>query len=255
LSQTHIDLNCDLGESYGRWTLGDDEALLGLITSANLACGLYAGDFSVMDLTVQRCQGAGVAIGAQPGYPDLQGFGRRAMAMTTTEIEQLVLYQVGALHGFCRANGAELRFVKPHGALYNRAAEDLEVARGVARGVARFSRDLPLVGLAGSSSFPEAAGEAGLRFVAEGFADRRYTPDGQLQSRQVAGSLLADPATAAEQARLLATEGAVIASDGTRLTLSAETVCVHGDTPGAPAIAAAVRAALLGAGVALHPFA
>ena len=248
-----IDLNSDLGESYGRWTLGDDAAMVEHITSANLACGLHAGDFEVMDATVGLCKRGGVGVGAQPSYPDLQGFGRRSMKLSPAEVEQCVLYQIGALYGFCRAHGVELQHVKPHGALYNDAAAQRAVALAIARGVARFSRELPLVGLAGSAAFAEAAAETGLRLVPEAFADRRYTPEGHLQSRSQPGSLLSDPEEAAEQALRLVCDGQVRAHDGTLVAVQAASVCFHGDTPGAPAIVAAARARLEAAGVAVRP--
>jgi 5-oxoprolinase (ATP-hydrolysing) subunit A len=248
-----IDLNSDLGESYGRWTLGDDAAMVEHITSANLACGLHAGDFEVIDATVALCKRASVGVGAQPSYPDLQGFGRRSMKLSPTEVEQCVLYQIGAVYGFCRAHGVEMQHVKPHGALYNDAAAQPAVALGIARGVARFSRDLPLVGLAGSAAFAEAAAEAGLRLVPEAFADRRYTPEGRLQSRSEAGSLLTDPDEAAEQALRLVCDGQVKAHDGTLVAVQAASICFHGDTPGGPAIVAAARARLEAAGVAVRP--
>jgi 5-oxoprolinase (ATP-hydrolysing) subunit A len=248
-----VDLNSDLGESYGRWTLGDDAAMVEHITSANLACGLHAGDFEVMDATVGLCKRAGVGVGAQPSYPDLQGFGRRSMKLTPTEVEQCVLYQIGAVYGFCRAHRVELQHVKPHGALYNDAAAQAAVALAIARGVARFSRELPLVGLAGSPAFAEAAAEARLRLVPEAFADRRYTPEGRLQSRAEAGSLLTDPEEAAEQALRVVCEGQVRAHDGTLVAVRAASICFHGDTPGAPTIVAAARARLQAAGVAVRP--
>jgi 5-oxoprolinase (ATP-hydrolysing) subunit A len=248
-----IDLNSDLGESYGRWTLGDDAAMVQYITSANLACGFHAGDFAVIDATVALCKQSGVGVGAQPSYPDLQGFGRRSMQLSPTELEQCVLYQIGALYGFCRGHQVELQHVKPHGALYNQAAAAPDLARAIARAVARFSRDLPLVGLASSSAFAEAASEAGLPFVAEAFADRRYNPDGSLQSRAIAGSLLTDPTEAAHQALRMACDGVVQAHDGTPVSLHAQSICFHGDTPGAPAIVAAARAGLESAGVVVRP--
>jgi UPF0271 protein len=254
MADRSIDLNSDLGESFGRWTLGDDAALVRYITSANVACGFHAGDFDVMDGSVALCKRAGVGVGAQPGYLDLQGFGRRAMQLTPAEVEGLILYQVGALYAFCRAHGVELTHVKPHGALYNQAAVDGALARGVARGVARFSREMPLVALAGSKAFAEAAAEAGLKLIAEAFADRRDNPDGTLQSRAMAGSLLTDPAAAAAQAVSIATQGSAIASDGSRIAILAQSICLHGDTPGATTIAATVRARLEAAGVELRRF-
>ena len=248
-----VDLNSDLGESFGHWTLGDDAAMTRYITSANLACGFHAGDFSVMDATVALCKQAGVGVGAQPGYPDLQGFGRRLINMPTLEVEQSVLYQLGALYGFCRAHGVELTHVKPHGALYNQAAADPALALAIARGVGRFSRDIPLVGLAGSVPFAAAAGEVGLRMVTEAFADRRYNPDGSLQSRAIAGALLTDPTAAAEQVLRIVGEGVVQAHDGTLVPVQAQSICFHGDTPGAPAIVAAARTRLEAAGVMVRP--
>ena len=247
-----MDLNADLGESFGHWTLGDDERLVPHLTSANLACGFHAGDFRVMEATVALCARTGVAVGAQPGYPDLQGFGRRAMPFTPDEVESLVRYQIGALEGFCRAAGVELQHVKPHGALYNQAAADPALAGAIARATARFSRDLLLFGLASSEPMASAAADAGLRFVPEAFADRRYLADGSLQPRSEPGSVLTDASAAAAQAVAIAA-GAVTAADGSRVALRAESICCHGDTPGAVHIAAAVRAALEGAGVAIGP--
>jgi UPF0271 protein len=248
-----VDLNADLGESYGHWTIGNDAALVRHLTSASLACGLHAGDPSVMDATVALCRDAGVAIGAHPGYPDLQGFGRRPLPLTLDEVENAVRYQLGALDAFCRAHGVEMRHVKPHGALYNAAATDPALAAAIATAVARFSRDLVLFGLAGSEPMASAAADAGLRLVPEAFADRRYLADGTLEPRSERGSLLTNAAAAAEQARAIATGGFVMAADGTRVAIRAESICCHGDTPGAVEIAAAVRGALESAGVALSP--
>lgn len=244
-----VDVNADLGESYGRWTLGDDVALVRHLTSANLACGFHAGDFGVMERTVALCRDAGVAVGAQPGYPDLLGFGRRPMPFSPEEVESLVRYQIGALDAFCRAAGVELRHVKPHGALYNQAAADPLLAGAIARAVARFSRELLLFGLASSEPMRSAAADAGLRFVPEAFADRRYLADGSLQPRSQPGSLITDATAAAAQAVRVAVDGEVRAVDGTAVTIDAESICCHGDTPGAVEIAGAVRAALATAGV------
>ncbi len=248
-----VDFNSDMGESFGHWVLGDDAAMARHITSANLACGLHAGDFTVMDRTVALCKQAGVAVGAQPGYPDLQGFGRRAMSFPPEEVEQFVLYQIGALYGFCRAHGVELEHVKAHGMLYNQAAEDPALARAIARATARFSRAIPLVALASSRPFAEAAADAGLRFVPEAFADRRYNPDGTLQSRAIAGSLITDPDAAAQQVLRIVREGSAVAHDGTVIPLRAQSICFHGDTPGAPTILATTRVRLEAAGVAVRP--
>ena len=246
-----IDLNADLGESFGHWTLGEDSALVRHLTSANLACGFHAGDPGVMERTVRLCADAGVAVGAQPGYPDLQGFGRRPMPIPPDEVEAIVRYQIGALAAFCRAADVDLRHVKPHGALYNTAAVDPALARAVARAAASWSRDLLLFGSATSQPMREAAADAGLRFVPEAFADRRYLRDGSLQPRSEVGSVIADPHAAAEQA-LAIVDGAVTAVDGSVVSLGAASICCHGDTPGAAVIAEAVRAGLSEAGVTLR---
>jgi UPF0271 protein len=250
---TSMDLNADLGESFGAWTLGDDARLVEHLTSANLACGFHAGDFRVMEATVALCRDAGVAVGAQPGYPDLLGFGRRPLPFEPDEIESLVRYQIGALEAFCRAAGVDMQHVKPHGALYNQAAADPMLAGAIARAVARFSRELALFGLASSEPMAAAAADAGLRFVPEAFADRRYLPDGSLQPRGQAGAVIEDAADAAAQALMIATDGAVVAVDGSRVALRAESICCHGDTPGAVETAASVRSALAAAGVGVEP--
>ncbi len=245
-----IDLNADMGESFGRWTLGADAALLGLVTSANIACGFHAGDPSVMAQTVAAAVAAAVAIGAHPGYPDLAGFGRRALDMSAADLEAAVLYQIGALAAFTHAAGVELAHVKPHGALYNRAAVDPAVAEPIARAVRRFSADLILVGLAGSA-LPAAGHSAGLRVAAEAFADRAYAADGTLRDRRLPGAVLPTPAAAAAQAVAIA-HGRLQAHDGTPLPLVAATLCLHGDTLDAVAYATAVRGALDAAGVAVR---
>jgi UPF0271 protein len=246
-----MDLNADLGESFGRWTLGDDERLIVHITSANLACGFHAGDFRVMEASVAMCGRAGVAVGAQPGYPDLLNFGRRPLPFDPDEVESLVRYQIGALEAFCRAHGVEMQHVKPHGALYNQAAADPSLAAAIARATARFSGDLALYGLASSEPMAAAAADANLRFVREAFADRRYLADGSLQPRSEPGSLITEPSVAAAQAVSIATGGKVVAVDGSSVALRAESICCHGDTPGAVEIAAAVRSALEGEGVVM----
>ena len=244
-----MDLNADLGESFGAWRLGDDEALVQHITSANLACGFHAGDFRVMEASVALCGRAGVAVGAQPGYPDLLGFGRRPMAFDSDDVESLVRYQIGALDAFCRASGIEMQHVKPHGALYNQAATDAALAAAIATAVSKFSKDLAFFGLASSEPMAAAAADAGLRFVPEAFADRRYRPDGTLQPRDEAGSVLTDAEAAAAQAVAIAEGRGVTAVDGSSVVVRAESICCHGDTPGAAGIAAAVRSALEAAGV------
>jgi UPF0271 protein len=248
-----VDINCDLGESFGGWRLGDDAAMLASITSANVACGFHAGDFSVMDATVALCKRAGVGVGAQPGYPDLQGFGRRPIVMSAAEVEQCVLYQLGALYGFCRAHGVELQHVKAHGALYNQAAADRNLALGIARAVARFSRAVPLLGLAGSTAFAEATAEAGVSLIREAFGDRRYNPDGTLQSRSVRGSVMTDPEQVSHQVMQLVCDRRVRAHDGSTVSVEAESICLHGDTPGAPELAKRARDRLEAAGVLIRP--
>ena len=246
----HIDLNCDLGESFGRYTLGDDAAMLRLVTSANVACGFHAGDPAVMARTVALAAERGVAVGAHPGYPDLQGFGRRTLALAPEELRAVLLYQIGALAAFARASSVELAHVKPHGALYNLAAHDEAVAATVAESVAAFSRDLVVFTLPGSA-LARAAVACGLRVAREGFADRAYREDGRLVPRSEPGAVLHDPAQIAARAARLVTRGEVEAITGTVIPLAVETLCVHGDTPGAVQIAAEVRAALEAAGVTL----
>jgi 5-oxoprolinase (ATP-hydrolysing) subunit A len=241
-----IDLNADLGESFGRYSLGADAALMPLITSANIACGFHAGDPTVMQATVRLAKQYGVAVGAHPGWPDLQGFGRREMTVSPAEAEALVLYQLGALAAFVRAENADLRHVKPHGALYNQAAQNAALAAAIARAVQRFSRDLILVGLAGSELVK--AGQAlGLRVANEAFPDRGYNPDGTLLSRNLPGAVLADPHVVAENAVKLAREGIRLGAK----TIIPETLCLHGDNAHAAENARLVREALTGSGIAV----
>jgi len=247
-----IDLNCDMGESFGVYSVGNDEALMALVTSANIACGAHAGDPLVMDRTVRLAARHGVSIGAHPGFPDLAGFGRRAMQLTPAEIENTVLYQVGALAAFARSAGAELAHVKPHGALYNMTARDIEVAQAIVHGITRADKDLIVVGLAGSVMI-EAAQAAGMRVACEGFADRAYEADGSLRSRKLEGALIHDPETAAERAVRIARDGVVTAYTGEEIPLQVDTLCVHGDTPGAVEIVTAIRRRLEEAGVEVAP--
>ncbi len=236
---TPIDLNCDLGESFGSYSLGNDAAIMPFITSANIACGLHAGDPLVMQATVRLAREHGVQIGAHPGWPDLQGFGRREMKIDPVEAEALVLYQIGALAAFVRAEGLELRHVKPHGALYNQAAKDAALAEAVARAAKRFSVDLVLVGLAGSGLL--AAGRAiGLRVAGEAFPDRGYNPDGTLMSRNLPGAVLTDPQAIAANAIRLAREGIRFGDQ----KVIPETLCLHGDHPQAVENARQVHQAL-----------
>jgi UPF0271 protein len=248
-----IDLNADVGEGFGAWSMGADELLLPFVTSVNVACGFHAGDPLVIDRTVARAVKAGVAVGAHPGYWDLRGFGRRALSADATEIEADVLYQVGAAQAFARAHGVGLSHVKPHGALYNQAVEDEALARAIARGVARAGAGLRFVGLATSVTMRRAAEAEQLPFVAEAFADRAYRADGTLAPRGTPGAVIVEPEQAVAQAVGIARDGVVVATDGSRVTLRADTLCLHGDTPGAVAIARAVRRGLEAAGVAVVP--
>ena len=248
IGTVRIDLNADVGEGFGPWSLGEDEALIPLVTSVNVACGLHAGDPLTIERTIRIAVEHRVAIGAHPGYPDLAGFGRRAMDLSPAEIEATVIYQVGAVATFARSAGAELRHVKAHGALYNRAARDRAAAAAIARGVRRCGRDLVLVGLAGSALL-DAGSEAGLEVAAEAFADRGYEPDGSLRGRGHPDALLDEPEDAAAQAVSIVTDGSVRAVDGSTVRVAADTLCIHGDAPGAAARARAVRSALEAVGV------
>ncbi len=248
-----IDLNADLGEGFGAWTMGSDQEILGFVTSANVACGFHGGDPSVIDRTVALALRAGVAVGAHPSHFDLRGFGRREIQTSPTEVENDVVYQVGAVQAFARSHGHALVHVKPHGALYNQAARDERLARAIARAVARVDRQLVFVGLASSAPMRQAAEAEGLRYAAEAFVDRAYGPDGHLVPRSVPGSVLDDPERAAGQAVMIARERAVVSVEGTRVALEADTLCLHGDNPHATLIARAVRRALGEAGVAVRP--
>jgi len=238
-----IDINCDMGESFGRYSLGNDAQLITRITSASIACGLHAGDPLVMQHTVRLAQENGVGIGAHPAYPDLQGFGRRVMDLTPEEIEAFVLYQVGALAAFTRSAGVDLAHIKVHGALYNYASTHLPAAQAIARGVRRFSQELILVGLAGSLMI-QAAADSGLRFASEGFPERAYNPDGSLMSRKLPGAVLDSPEEAARQAVKLANEGIRVTSGSHSETFKVDTLCIHGDSPNAIAVSEAIYNAL-----------
>jgi UPF0271 protein len=248
-----IDLNADLGESFGVWRLGDDEALLGVVTSANVACGFHAGDPTTMRRVCADAVAAGVAIGAQVSYRDLAGFGRRFVDVPEAELADDVLYQLAALDGMARTEGGRVAYVKPHGALYNAAVHHEAQARAVVDAVAAYDRSLPILGLP-DSALLRLAEAAGLRPVSEGFADRGYTPQGTLVPRREPGALVTDPAAVAERAVRMAVDGTVTAVDGTVVELAVTSVCVHGDTPGAVDLARAVRAALEAAGLRPAPF-
>lgn len=241
-----IDLNADVGEGMR------DEELLPFLTSVNVACGVHAGDPSTMDETVALATARGLRIGAHPGYPDRENFGRVVMEMPADGIERLVLYQIAALEGFVRSRGGSVTHVKPHGALYHAGAEFPDVARAIAEGARRFRTDIVLVGAPGSL-LVEAGREAGLPVAEEAFADRRYLPDGTLMPRGNPGAVLTDPEEAAEQALRLTRDASVVAADGSILSIRADTLCVHGDTPGAPRIARRIHERLAQAGIAILP--
>jgi UPF0271 protein len=247
-----VDLNCDAGEGFGPWRMGDDETLIPLMTSVSIACGAHAGDPLVMRRTIELAARAGVAVGAHPGYPDLQGFGRRELPLGPHEVEPWLLAQIGALAAVARALGVRLQHVKPHGALYNSAADDPALAEAIVRAVRTYDPTLVLVARAGSAQ--AAAGRAaGLRVAEEAFADRGYDTYGRLLARGLPGALLTDAAQAGERALVLIRDGGLRLADDAWLPLRADTLCVHSDTPGAAAIAQAVRSRLTAAGAHLRP--
>lgn len=250
---TTLDLNCDMGESFGAYTIGDDAAMMEVITTANVACGFHAGDPATMRRTVRAAAERGVAVGAQVSYPDLVGFGRRRMDVAPDDLAADVLYQVGALDAFCRAAGTSVRYVKPHGALYHRVADDDEQAAAVVAAVRAYGGDLPVLGLAGSA-VEAAARDVGVPFVAEAFADRAVTAAGRLVPRGEPGAVLTDVAAVVQRVVRMAVDGVVRAADGGDVAVAPASVCVHGDTPGAVVLAHAVRAALVDAGVQVRSF-
>jgi UPF0271 protein len=248
-----IDLNSDLGESFGAWSFGDDEAMLAVVTSANVACGFHAGDPTVMRNVCRDAVARGVAIGAQVSYPDLVGFGRRFLDMAPDELRDAVLYQLGALDAFAQVAGAEIAYIKPHGALYHTVAAQRPLADAVVAAAVEYDPSLAVLGLPGSALLA-AADAAGLEAVPEAFVDRAYRPDGGLVPRREEGSVLTDPSTVADRAVRLAVDREVVAVDGSVVSVSARSLCVHSDTPGAVALARAVRDALDAAGVGVHRF-
>ena len=251
IPQMRIDLNCDMGESFGAWTMGHDTEILDYVSSANIACGFHAGDPATMHRTVEAALARGVAVGAHPGLPDLQGFGRRTMSLTATEAYDIVVYQVGAIAGFARALGGRVRHVKPHGALYNMAAKDTRLAAAIVRAVRDVDADLVLFGLAGSAMI-RAAEDVGLRAASEVFADRTYQDDGSLTSRSQGNAMIEDIEASLAQIRSMVIDGAVRSLDGKTVRVRADTLCIHGDQPGALAFVKRIRSELatLGIGVA-----
>ena len=248
-----VDLNADLGEGFGVWRLGDDDAMLGIVTSANLACGFHAGNPVGLARTCRAAADRGVRIGAQVGYFDLAGFGRRRIDVEPEELRADVIYQIGALQAMARAAGTTLGYVKPHGALYNTIAVEQEQARAVAAAVHAVDPGLPVLGLAGSAFFAEAK-RLGLRTVAEVFADRAYLPDGQLVPRHHGSAVLREPEKIADRVAVMVRTGQVSAIDGSMIDVDAESICVHGDSPGAVQIATAVRRRLEAEGITLEAF-
>ncbi|QRP46849.1 LamB/YcsF family protein [Amycolatopsis sp. FDAARGOS 1241] len=248
-----MDLNSDLGEAFGAWKMGDDEAMLDIVTSANIACGFHAGDPGVMRRVCERAAERGVTIGAHVGYRDLAGFGRRALDIDAQDLTDDVLYQIGALDAFARAAGSRVKYVKAHGALYNTAAVDAEQAAALVAGVQRYGSDLALL-CPPDSEMLRAATAAGVTGYAEAFADRAYTPEGRLVSRKKPGAVLHDPDEVATRATAMATTGEVVDIEGGKLDLRAVSLCVHGDTPGAVGLARRIRTALTDAGVKLESF-
>jgi UPF0271 protein len=249
-----IDINSDLGEGFGVWRLGDDSALLEVVTSANAACGFHAGDSSTMRAVSTGASQRGVAVGAQVSYRDLAGFGRRRIEMEPAELTDDVIYQIGALDAFCRIAGDRVRYVKPHGALYNTCVVDEVQASAVVRAVQEYDETLPVLGLPGSALLRLAA-EAGLTCIAEGFADRGYTPAGHLVSRSDPDALVTEPDEVVRRSVRMVLDQEVVTVDGSVLSMHVSSLCVHGDTPGAVQLAERVRAALEDAGVAVRPFA
>ncbi|TCC41038.1 LamB/YcsF family protein [Kribbella speibonae] len=248
-----MDLNADMGEGFGSWSMGDDSALLEVVTSANVACGFHAGDPSIMRRVTAEAVERGVAIGAHVGYADKAGFGRRFVDIEPAALRDEVVYQIGALDAFARIAGDRVRYVKPHGALYNTIGRDVEQAGAVVAAVAAYDKTLPVLGLPGSEWLRLAA-EAGLTVVHEAFADRAYTPAGTLVSRRSPGAVLHDADEIALRCTAMASGQPIRDVDGGSLVVDAASICVHGDTPGAVEIARRVRAAVEGAGVTLRPF-
>lgn len=250
-----IDLNSDVGESFGTYKLGLDEEVIPLVTSANIACGWHAGDPGVMRRTISLAKSHGVAPGAHPGFPDLLGFGRRSMDATLEEIEDYVTYQIGALSAFASQLGISLQHVKPHGALYNMAARDTRIWEAISKVLSRLNRDLILVVMAGRNrkEIEEIGSRYKIRMVFEFFADRGYNPDGTLVSRREPGAIIHDQRVAAERVLKMVREGRVVAKDGTEIGLSAQTVCVHGDNPSAVTLTRTIRETLLRSGIEVVP--
>lgn len=248
---TKIDLNSDLGESFGRYSLGRDSEIIPLVSSVNIACGFHAGDPDVMAKTVALAEEAGIGVGAHPGFPDLQGFGRRKMTMKPSEVKNMVTYQVGALMAF--TSNKKLQHVKPHGALYNMAATDHDLAVAICEGIKQVDPDLPIYGLA-NSELIKAAQEVGIPFAQEAFGDRNYNADGTLVSRSLPNAVIKDPTEVAKRVKSMIENEEIIAIDGTKIPLKPDSICVHGDNQEALNIVSELRATLIDAGIKIIPF-
>lgn len=248
---TKIDLNSDLGESFGRYSLGRDSEIIPLVSSVNIACGFHAGDPDVMAKTVALAEEAGIGVGAHPGFPDLQGFGRRKMAMKPAEVKNMITYQVGALMAF--TSNKKLQHVKPHGALYNMAATDHDLAVAICEGIKQVDPDLPIYGLA-NSELIKAAQEVGIPYAQEAFGDRNYNADGTLVSRSLPNAVIKDPQEVAKRVKTMIENEEIIAVDGTKIPLKPDSICVHGDNQQALNIVSELRVTLIDAGIEIIPF-
>lgn len=250
-----IDLNCDMGESFGAWSMGMDGEVIRHVTSANIACGFHAGDPQVMDKTVKLAKDHGVGVGAHPGYPDLVGFGRRNMDCTPQEVRDYVAYQIGAMKAFCALHGVPLQHVKPHGSLYNMSVGNEPLIRAIVRAIAGVDSTVIYLALGGAQAplVAKIAGEEGIRVAFEAFPDRAYTPEGKLAPRSLPGAVIKDPKTAAERALRMAKEGKIVATDGSVLEMKIDTICVHGDNPSAVDLVRKIRSAIEGEGIQVAP--
>lgn len=250
-----IDLNCDMGESFGAWTMGMDGEVIRHVTSANIACGFHAGDPRVMDKTVKLARDNGVGVGAHPGYPDLVGFGRRNLSCTPDEVRDDVAYQIGAMKAFCSIHGVALQHVKPHGSLYNMSVGNESMIRAIMEAIAGVDKHVIYLALGGAQAplVTKIAGEAGIKVAFEAFPDRAYTPEGTLAPRSLAGAVIKDPGVAAERALRMAKEGKIVATDGSVLEMRIDTICVHGDNPSAVELVRGIRSAIEAEGISVVP--
>ncbi|MFK7983343.1 MAG: 5-oxoprolinase subunit PxpA [Saprospiraceae bacterium] len=254
MSNLQIDLNCDMGESYGNYKIGNDDQVMPYITSCNVACGFHGGDPLQIEKTIKNALKYGLQIGAHPGLPDLQGFGRRRMQIPADELRAIIKYQIAAIKGITESLGGKLTYVKPHGALYNMAADDAAIAQSIVQAIQEIDEAMAFMGLAGSEPMEQTAKKAGIRFIAEAFADRRYTPNGRLQSRSIEGAVIHDVQKAAAQVLALAKDKQVTSSENTILNLAAQSICIHGDNPKIGAILQAIDIVLSKNKISKHKF-